>query len=458
MPPYSSGKGSPNRPIPAIWSRTSSSSSSARSMASARGATTVWANSWTILRNSSCSGVSVKSIPAPSWGGVVAGASGARRHASRPRRDPCRDPAKATRSPSRDPAAATEGPAGSRQGDPGPKQGSRRSTRWGASGGELSSGSPPDQSGPVLQAEQGEVVEAAAGAVPVGRGDQLVEGVVERGAAQRPLQQAAVDEAAPGVAHLDQPVGVADQPLAGPQRALRLEGAGAEPQRRPHPGDARTGPEREGMAGRGEHHPAVAVGTADQGGDEVLVAALARDQPVEAAEDAGRPDALAGQRAEGALEHRRQRAGLQALAARVGQDEGDALAVPDLDHVVEVAADLRQPAGRLVAHPDLPAGDPAGRGGQQQRLDPFEHLGLGAGTLRAGDGTGAEAGELLRGLKLLLGQARVGAAPGQRDGAGLAPGRVDQRQPQHAAEAARLQHGRLRRDQGADAGLEGPGG
>src|SRR6266498_3080460 len=292
MPPYSSGNGSPNSPMPAIWSRTSSSSSSARSMASALGATTVWANSWTILRNSSCSGVSVKSIPAPSWGGVVAGAPGARRHASRPRRGPCRDPAKATRSPSRDPAAATEGPAGS-----------RRSTRWGASGGELSSGSPPDQSGPVLQAEQGEVVEAAAGAVPVGRGDQLVEGVVERGAAQRPLQQAAVDEAAPGVAHLDQPVGVADQPLAGPQGALRLEGAGAEPQRRPHPGDARTGPEREGMAGRG--------------GDEVLVAALARDQPVEAAEDAGRPDALARQRAEGALEHRRQRAGLQTLTTHI---------------------------------------------------------------------------------------------------------------------------------------------
>src|SRR5918995_4920253 len=71
MPPTSSGNGSPNRPMPAIWSSTTGSSAPARSIASARGATTSSAKARTILRNSSCSGVSSRSIGTPSWGGTA---------------------------------------------------------------------------------------------------------------------------------------------------------------------------------------------------------------------------------------------------------------------------------------------------------------------------------------------------------------------------------------------------
>src|SRR5829696_7309914 len=67
MPPTSSGNGSPNRPMPAIWSSTAGSSLASRSIASARGATTSSAKARTILRNSSCSGDSSTSIGTPLW-------------------------------------------------------------------------------------------------------------------------------------------------------------------------------------------------------------------------------------------------------------------------------------------------------------------------------------------------------------------------------------------------------
>jgi hypothetical protein len=161
---------------------------------------------------------------------------------------------------------------------------------------------------------------------------------------------------------------------------------------------------------------------------EVLVPALAGDQPVEAVEDPGRAGPLAGQAAEGALEHGGQRARLQALAAGVGQDEGQPLLV-QLDHVVEVAADLGQAAGRLVADPDLEPGRPGRRGGEQQRLDLLQDLGLGPDPLGAGDGPGAEGGEALGGLQGLGRQPGV-ALPGEHDGAELLAGPVQQRQPE----------------------------
>src|SRR3712207_1796010 len=71
MPSTSVGNGSPNRPMPAIWSSTTGSSAPARSIASALGATTPSAKARTILRNSSCSGVSSRSIGTPLWDGTA---------------------------------------------------------------------------------------------------------------------------------------------------------------------------------------------------------------------------------------------------------------------------------------------------------------------------------------------------------------------------------------------------
>ena len=167
------------------------------------------------------------------------------------------------------------------------------------------------------------------------------------------------------------------------------------------------------------------------------------------------PGPLAGQAAEGALEHGGQRARLQALAAGVGQDEGQPLLV-QLDHVVEVAADLGQAAGRLVPDLDPEPGHPGRRRGQQQGLDLLQDLGLGPHPLGPGDGPGAEAGEALGGLEGLGRQLGV-ALPGEHDGAELLAGPVEERQPEQVAEAAGLQHRRLRLGRGAHADPPGHG-
>src|SRR5215217_2339917 len=375
MPPTSSGNGSPNRPMAAIWSRTTGSSRSSRSIASARGATTSSAKARTILRNSSCSGVSSRSIGTPLWDGTArSGASWAT------------------------PAMLTAVPL----------------------------------PGVVLQREQGQVVVVAAVGVTVDQLDQLVEGGGQGLGGGRLLEHRAVQELAGGVAGLDQAVGVADQAVAGAQVALALVGLGAEAEGGGHLDQAGAGAQGGGVAGRGEQDAAVGVEPPGQSGHEVLVAALAGDQPIQAVEDAGRPRALAGQAAEGALEHGGQGAGLQALAAGVGQDEGQA-ALVQLDHVIEVAADLGQAAGRLVADPDPEAGGHGRRGGQDQRLDLLEDLGLGPDPLGPGDGPGAEAGEALGGLEGLGGQLGV-ALPGEHDGAELLPGPVQQGQPEQAGQ------------------------
>src|SRR5215217_1612608 len=245
MPPTSSGNGSPNRPMAAIWSRTTGSSRSSRSIASARGATTSSAKARTILRNSSCSGVSSRSIGTPLWDGTArSGASWAT------------------------PAMLTAVPL----------------------------------PGVVLQREQGQVV-----VVAVDQLDQLVEGGGQGLGGGRLLEHRAVQELAGGVAGLDQAVGVADQAVAGAQVALALVGLSAEAEGGGHLDQAGAGAEGGGVAGRGEQDAAVGVDPAGQGGHEVLVAALAGDQPVQAVEDPGRARALAGQAAEGALEHGRHR-------------------------------------------------------------------------------------------------------------------------------------------------------
>jgi hypothetical protein len=132
------------------------------------------------------------------------------------------------------------------------------------------------------------------------------------------------------------------------------------------------------------------------------------------------------------------------------------LPLVQLDQVVEVPADLGQPAGRLVPDPDREPGHPRRRGGQQQGLHLLEDLGLGPDPLGAGDGPGAEAGEGLGGLQGLGRQPGV-APPGQHDGAELVPGPVQQGQPEQVAQAARLQHGRLRLGGRAHAGPPGHG-
>src|SRR5918994_6292971 len=285
MPPTSSGNGSPNRPMPAIWSSAAGSRAPARSISSARGATTSSAKARTILRNSSCSGLSSRSIGTPlvGWNG----------------------------------------------------QGRARLV------GDLAMLSAAPLPGVVLEAEEGQVVVVAALSVPVDQLDQLVEGRGQRLGGDRLLEHRPVEELAGGVAGLDQAVGVADQPVAGAQVALALVGLGAEAEGGGHLDQPRTGAQWGRVAGRGEQDPAVGVEPPGQGGDEVLVAALTGHQPVEAVEDPGRAGALPGQAAEGALEHGGQRARLQPLAAGVGQDEGQA-ALVQLDHVVEVATDLGQ--------------------------------------------------------------------------------------------------------------------
>src|SRR5215207_6522878 len=369
MPPTSSGNGSPNRPMPAIWSSTTGSRAPARSIASAKART--------ILRNSSCSGVSSRSIGTPLWDGTArSGASWAT------------------------PAMLTAVPL----------------------------------PGVVLQREQGQVVVVAAVGVTVDQLDQLVEGGGQGLGGGRLLEHRAVQELAGRVAGLDQAVGVADQAVAWAQVALALVGLGAEAEGGGHLDQAGAGAEGGRVTGRGEQDAAVGVDPAGQGGDEVLVAAFAGHQPVEAVEDAGRAGALAGQAAKGPLEDGGQRARLQPLAAGVGQDEGQAVLV-QLDHVVEVAADLGQAAGRLVPDPDLEPGHPDRRGGQQQGLDLLEDLGLGPHPLGPGDGPGTEAGEALGGLQLLGRQLGV-ALPGEHDGPELLAGPVEQRQPEQAAEAA----------------------
>ena len=76
--------------------------------------------------------------------------------------------------------------------------------------------------------------------------------------------------------------------MAGAQVALALVGLGAEAERRRHLDEAGTGAEGR-VAGRGEQDAAVGMEPPGQGGHEVLVAALAGHQPVEAVEDVGRP-------------------------------------------------------------------------------------------------------------------------------------------------------------------------
>src|SRR5262245_1249657 len=113
-------------------------------MASALGATTSSAKALTVLRNSSCSGSSVKSMGrAPSWGcRLAAGADGAKGHPTqRPRRWPGRS---------------------------------------GARG--------------VLEAEQRQVVAVTAVAVPFDRGHQLVQDLVQRAGGHRAVERGAVDE------------------------------------------------------------------------------------------------------------------------------------------------------------------------------------------------------------------------------------------------------------------------
>ena len=245
---------------------------------------------------------------------------------------------------------------------------------------------------------------------------------------------------------------------AGPrlvQVALALVGLGAEAEGGGHLDQAGAGAQGGRVAGRGEQDAAVGVDPAGQGGHEVLVAAFAGHQPVEPVEDAGRAGPLAGQAAEGALEQGGQRARLQPLAAGVGQDERQA-ALVQLDHVVEVAADLSKAAGRLVPDPDLEPGHPVRRGGQQQGLDLLKDLGLGPHPLGPGDGPGTEAGEALGGLQRLGRQLGV-ALPGEHDGAELLAGPVEQRQPEQAAEAAGLQHRRLRLGRGAHTDPPGHG-
>src|SRR6266498_2750912 len=78
--------------------------------------------------------------------------------------------------------------------------------------------------GGVLETEQGEVVGVAAAAVPLDRGHQLVQDVVEGAARPGAVEGGGVDELPLGVARLDQPVGVADQPLAGPEQANASSG------------------------------------------------------------------------------------------------------------------------------------------------------------------------------------------------------------------------------------------
>src|SRR4029450_10195476 len=172
MPPTSSGNGSPNRPMPAIWSRTTGSSAPARSIASALGATTSSAKARTILRNSSCSGVSSRSIGTPLWDGTAR--SGAFVG---------------------DPAMLTAVPL----------------------------------PGVVLQREQGQVVVVAAVGVAVDQLDQLVEGRGKRLGGGRLFEHRAVQELAGGVAGLDPAVGGTNQAGGGGggARGAAVDRAGA---------------------------------------------------------------------------------------------------------------------------------------------------------------------------------------------------------------------------------------
>ena len=175
MPPTSVGNGSPNRPMPAIWSSTTSSSAPP-GPSPPPGGHHLLGEARTILRNSSCSGVSSRSIGTPLWDGTArCGVSWATRPCYRPRSD---------RGHTRDRA----GP-GRRRG--GPRCG-RRPAR------------------------------------PAGRGPRAGAG------GGRLLEHRAVEELAGGVAGLDQAVGVADQAVAGAQVALALVGLGAEAERGGH--------------------------------------------------------------------------------------------------------------------------------------------------------------------------------------------------------------------------------
>jgi hypothetical protein len=295
---------------------------------------------------------------------------------------------------------------------------------------------PPAGLGPfrvVLEAEQGQVVAQAALDVLGDQLDETIEDDLEPLLGERRLQRGLVDELPVGVAGLDQPVGEADQPVARHQPPAALGRAVAEAERRPHPGQCGRRAERDRVPGRGQGEPAVGVDPADQGGHEVLVLAFAAHQPVQPGEDAARPGALPGQAPERALQHGGQRAGLQALAAGVGDDEREAV-LTDLDHVVEVAADLGELAGRLVADPDRVPARPRGWHRQQQGQHVLEHLGLAARPLGPDDGAGAQLGEAGRRLQVGAGQPWI-APPGQREGAHRAA-LVGQRQPQHHRQVA----------------------
>ena len=91
-------------------------------------------------------------------------------------------------------------------------------------------------------------------------------------------------------------------------------------------------------------------------GQEAAAGALVEDGGVEALQDRGAAEALAGEQAQRVPGQAGDGGGLRARAADVADGEAPA-AVADREEVVEVAADLVALAGRAVDDLDLDAGD-----------------------------------------------------------------------------------------------------
>ena len=180
---------------------------------------------------------------------------------------------------------------------------------------------------------------------------------------------------------------------------------------------------------------------------EAAAGALVEDGRVQALQDRGAAEALAGQQAQGVAGQARDGGGLRARTADVA--DGEAVrAVADREDVVEVAADFVAFAGRAVDDLDLDARDLGELRRQQAALEGLADgraLGVQAGVV---EGEGGPAGEVLGELEDLLAEVVVG---------GLAEG-------QHADDAVagdQGEHDRLAADRGgrgeggADAGGDG---
>ena len=179
--------------------------------------------------------------------------------------------------------------------------------------------------------------------------------------------QAVVAEHAAALAALGDAVGDAEQDIARVQHDGLLDefevvhhaeqrlrvGGGLD-------GAVRAQPQRQRVSGADHAQLGAAVRLRPQlaveQGEEAAAGAFVEDRGVEALQDRGAAEALAGEQAQRVAGQAGDGGGLGARAAHVADGEAPA-ALADREEVVEVAADLVALAGRAVDDLDLDAGD-----------------------------------------------------------------------------------------------------